>query len=90
MGKPAIGYYAPSHLFANNVFAGNAAAQSIYPECNSFVESSNAIGFVSLTGTSNYQLKPNSKFRNAANDHKDIGADSAAVAQASGLAIAGK
>ena len=89
-GKVAIGYYAPSNLFANNVFVGNAAAQPLYPECNYFVDSSNAVGFVSLTGTSNYQLKTNSKFRNAAIDHKDVGADAAAVAQASRIAIAGK
>ena len=90
VGKPAISYYAPSNIFANNVFTGNAAAQSLYPECNYFVDSSNAVGFVSLTGTSNYQLKTNSKFRNAAIDHKDVGADAAAVAQASRIAIAGK
>ena len=89
-GKAAISHYAPSNVIANNVFMGNAAAHTLYPECNYFVDSSNAVGFVSLTGGPNYQLKTNSKFHNAAIDRKDVGADAAAVAKAVQSAIAGK
>ena len=72
-GKAAIGYYAPSSVIANNVFAGGGAtqSQSLYPECNYFLDGNNAVGFVSLTGGSNYQLKTNSKFRNAATEFYD-------------------
>ncbi len=87
-GKAALNYYAPSNVFANNVFIGNVAAQSLYPECNYFVDSSNAVGFVGAMGDANYQLKTNSKFRKASTDRKDVGADAAAVAQASRIAIA--
>ncbi len=88
-GKVGINHYAPSNVIGNNVFVGNTAVQSLYPECNYFVDSSNAVGFVSMADA-NYQLKTNSKFHNAASDHKDVGADAAAVAKAARTAIAGK
>jgi hypothetical protein len=50
---------------------------------NYFPPTPKAIGFVDFTG-GNYRLAPNSKYKNAATDGKDIGCDFDALIAAQG------
>jgi hypothetical protein len=76
---------APGSIFTKNVFvrdprAGNGSGPP-YPPNNFFVQSWDAVRFVDLA-RGDYQLAPNSPYRKAGTDGKDLGADIGAVLQA--------
>ena len=78
MGNPAITQYFPSSIITANVIAKEANApsnvESIYPAGNFFPQSMQAVGFVDYE-RGNYRLRPNSRFRSAATDGTDPGAN---------------
>lgn len=75
-GNSVIEFYFPGGVFQRNVFIGMPAEvkPSQYPGGNFFVASADDVKFVDRVG-GNYRLAPDSPFRNAGADGKDLGAD---------------
>lgn len=71
-GTIALNLFTPGYKFEKNIIV-NADA-SLYPAQNFYPRSASAVGFVDYEG-GNYRLKPDSRFRGAATDGTDPGAD---------------
>jgi hypothetical protein len=83
VGTDTLQGFFPDGVFEFNAIAGGDATR--YPKGNTFVaEADFNAAFVDAAG-GDYRLKPGSRFRGAASDGRDVGADVAAVAQALGL-----
>ena len=78
IGNRSLTHYFPGSIVTGNVIAkevnapGNA--ESLYPAGNFFPQSMQAVGFVDYE-RGNYRLRPGSRFRSAATDGTDPGAD---------------
>jgi hypothetical protein len=72
-GRRTLTVYFPGAVVEGNVMAGNPYP-SQYPPGNFDPPTLGAVGFVDLAG-GNYRLGPSSRFKGAAGDGKDIGAD---------------
>jgi hypothetical protein len=78
-GVATLEFHAPNYIFRGNVIVG--AAMGAYPSKNFFVGDWKKVKFVDFEG-GNYRLAPDSKFRRAGTDGKDIGADIEAIEKA--------
>lgn len=78
IGNPALDYYFPGSIVTGNVIAKEvnapSNAESLYPAGNFFPQSMQAVGFVDYN-RGNYRLRPESRFRSAATDGTDPGAN---------------
>jgi hypothetical protein len=78
IGNPAITRFFPGSIVTGNVIVKEvnapSNAESIYPAGNFFPESMQAVGFVDYDRR-NYRLRPGSRFRSAATDGTDPGAN---------------
>ena len=82
-GDDTLRAYFPGAQFQSNAIAGGDAGR--YPSGNVFLpEAEFDAQFVS-PATGDFRLKPGSRFRAAASDKKDLGADISAIALALGL-----
>ena len=77
--------YFSGYVFKDNVIVGGAAPN--YPSDNFFPPNLGAVGFVKYHGgaesiRSDYNLGPNSPYRNVGTDRKDLGADFGAILSA--------
>jgi hypothetical protein len=82
-GQDTLDSYFPGALFQSNAIAGGDSRR--YPSGNTFLsEDEFASQFVNAAA-GDFRLKPGSRFRSAASDEKDLGADMAALALALGL-----
>jgi len=79
VGVSALNYYFPGYVFQKNVIAG-VPAGVVYPADNFFPTSLNLVGFVNMAA-GDYRLGPNSPYRNAGTDGKDLGCDFTALPQ---------
>jgi hypothetical protein len=70
-------------VFKSNAIAGGDPGS--YPGGNVFVREGEFDNHFADPATGDFRLKPSSRFRGAASDKKDLGADMAAIAQAMGL-----
>jgi hypothetical protein len=75
VAQDALTQYYPGAVFVKNVLAGAKATS--YPAENFFPPAFDALFVDAAAG--NYRLKPNSSYKNAGTDGKDIGADIDAV-----------
>ncbi len=81
-------FHAPGHVFRGNVIVGDSVGA--YPGKNSFAGDWKKVKFVNGEGA-NFCLAPDSKFRKAGTDGKDIGADFDAIEKATaGVVATGK
>jgi len=81
-GQDTLSAFFPDAVFQSNVIAGGDAAR--YPKGNTFIsEQDFDRSFVNAPG-GDYRLVPSSRFRGAASDGRDVGADIAAIAQSLG------
>jgi hypothetical protein len=78
-GVNAISYYLPGGVVRNNVIIGAPAAN--YPVGNFFPATPAEVGFVDFL-RGDYRLAPHSRYKRAASDGRDIGADIDAVTNA--------
>jgi len=78
IGKKAVEHYFPGAIVTGNVIAKEvnapSNAESLYPSGNFFPQSMQAVGFVDYE-RGNYRLRPESRFRSAATDGTDPGAN---------------
>jgi hypothetical protein len=82
-GTDTLQWYFPGAIFQSNAIAGGDAR--IYPSGNTFVgDGELAANFVNAAA-GDFRLRPDSRFRRAASDKKDLGADMAALATALGI-----
>lgn len=82
VGADTLDAYFPGIAFSSNGIAGGDAR--LYPSGNTFVGADDFDRqFVNPSG-GDYRLKPDSRFRRAASDGRDLGADVAALMQALG------
>jgi hypothetical protein len=72
VGSRTLSAYFPDAVVRRNVIAGGQAA--LYPEDNFFPASLAQVGFMDLA-RGDYRLSPNSPYRRAGTDGKDLGAD---------------
>src|SRR5581483_10539042 len=70
--EQTLSTYFPNAAFTKNVLIGGNAKQ--YPQGNFFPATAADVDFVNLS-SGDYRLAPNSPFKNAATDGKDIGAN---------------
>ena len=78
-GVVAINYFLPGGVVTHNVIIGARAA--IYPVGNFFPATPTDVGFVDFP-RGDYRLAPQSRYKRAASDGRDIGADIDAVTNA--------
>jgi hypothetical protein len=78
-GVSAISYYLPGGVVTHNVIIG--APASIYPVGNFFPATPTDVGFVDFP-RGDYRLAPQSRYKRAASDGRDIGADIDALTNA--------
>jgi hypothetical protein len=78
-GNTAISYFLPGAVVTKNVIIGASAA--IYPVGNFFPATPGEVGFVDFA-RGDYRLAPQSRYKRAASDGRDIGADIDAVTNA--------
>jgi len=83
-GLPTRAAFFPDGVFRRNVIAGGNAER--YPADNFFPTTLDDVGFVDRA-RGNYRLGPASKYRRAASDGGDIGADFPALEEALGAAL---
>ncbi|HEV2668649.1 MAG TPA: hypothetical protein VG324_27275 [Blastocatellia bacterium] len=76
-GVGALNYYFPGAILRKNVIVG-VPQGVIYPPDNFMPASLSLVGFFDLAG-GDYRLGPNSPYRNAGTDGKDIGCDITAL-----------
>src|SRR5215813_1597333 len=69
-GLEALAFYFPGYDFRRNIIIG--AQSSNYPPDNFYPTSINLVGFIDFAN-GNFRLGPNSPYRNAGTDGKDIG-----------------
>lgn len=82
-GADTLQAFFPQAVFQNNGIAGGDSKG--YPGGNAFIDIQEfEQQFMNATG-GDFRLRPNSRFRGAASDRKDLGADLAAIALAMGL-----
>lgn len=78
IGNPGLKHYFPGSIVTGNVIAKEvnapSNAESLYPAGNFFPPSMEAVGFVDYA-RGNYRLRPGSRFRSAATDGTDPGAN---------------
>jgi hypothetical protein len=88
-GTPTLDHYFPDYVFLKNVIENVSTSgmpQSAYPGSTFFPSDWAAVRFVNFA-TGNYALAPNSPYKNAGTDGKDIGPDIAGLDAATVLAI---
>ncbi|HKQ75654.1 MAG TPA: IPT/TIG domain-containing protein [Blastocatellia bacterium] len=78
-GNETINTYFHGSVFKKNVFVGGPA--ELYPPDNFFPTSFDQVGFVNRAG-GNFRLNPDSPFKDAGTDGKDIGCDFGALDRA--------
>jgi hypothetical protein len=82
VGLDTLAAYFPGIVFSTNGIAGGEARR--YPSGNQFVDESDfERQFVDAAG-GDFRLRPDSRFRRAASDGRDLGADIAAIMKAFG------
>ena len=77
--------YFPGVIFSTNGIAGGESRR--YPSGNQFVDEGEFERQFVDAAASDFRLKPNSRFRKAASDGRDLGADIAAIMQALGWRV---
>jgi Purple acid Phosphatase, N-terminal domain len=77
VGNTALNFYFPGAIFQKNVIVGVPSGVS-YPAGNFLIALLSQVGFVDLAG-GDYRLGPNSPYRNAGTDGRDIGCDVTAL-----------
>ena len=83
VGEDSLRMFFPGIVFTSNAIAGGDAR--LYPSGNTFVSEEEFNEQFVDVARGDFRLRPNSRFRRAASDKRDLGADVAAIAQAMGL-----
>ena len=83
VGEDSLRTYFPGIVFTSNAIAGGNAAG--YPSGNTFVSEQDWDTQFLNVAEGDFRLQANSRFRKAASDGKDLGADIGAIALAMGL-----
>jgi hypothetical protein len=78
-GTVTLSHYAPGYVFLKNALIGGDAAK--YPAGNFFPANRAAVGFIDEPND-DYRLRPDSPYKGAGTDGKDLGADIDAVNEA--------
>ncbi len=86
-GLATLHHYFPGYTFQKNVIVGGGHA-SVYPANNFFPSSLDAVGFTGWA-EDDFRLSASSPYKNAATDHKDIGADMSSLALATAGVVQG-
>jgi hypothetical protein len=82
VGRDTIEANFPGNIFASNVIAGGDSRR--YPSGNQFVDEQEFERQFMNAAEGDFRLKPDSRFRGAASDGRDLGADIAAIMKALG------
>jgi hypothetical protein len=83
VGEDTLRTYFPGIVFSSNAIAGGNARG--YPAGNTFVSEDEWETQFQNAAAGDFRLQPNSRFKKAASDGKDLGADISAIAIAMGL-----
>jgi len=81
-GQDTLTAFFPDAVFQSNVIAGGDAGR--YPKGNTFINEQDFDRSFVNASAGDYRLAPSSRFRGAASDGRDIGADTAMIAQSLG------
>lgn len=82
-GQDTLDWYFPGAVFSGNAIAGGDSRR--YPPGNAFVPEAEFDAQFVNAASGDFRLRSNSRFRGAASDKKDLGADVSALAGALGL-----
>lgn len=82
-GQDSLDWYFPGAQFQSNGIAGGDARR--YPQGNAFLSEAEFEAQFVAPAAGDFRLKPDSRFRGAASDKKDLGADLSALAAALGI-----
>jgi hypothetical protein len=82
-GQDTLDWYFPGAVFSGNAIAGGDSRR--YPPGNAFVPETEFDAQFVNAASGDFRLRSNSRFRGAASDKKDLGADVSALAGALGL-----
>ena len=82
-GADTLQAFFPQSVFANNAIAGGES--KLYPGGNAFIDVQEFERQFMNASAGDFRLRPGSRFRAAASDGKDLGADLNAIAAAMGL-----
>lgn len=82
VGRDTIDAYFPGIVFSSNVIAGGDSRR--YPSGNQFVSEQEFERQFVNAAEGDFRLKPDSRYRGAASDGRDLGADIAAIMKALG------
>lgn len=85
VGTDTLDAYFPGIIFSTNAIAGGESRR--YPSGNQFLDEEEFDRQFVNAATGDFRLKPNSRFRRAASDGRDLGADIAAIMQALGWRV---
>jgi len=81
-GQDTLNAFFPDAVFQSNVIAGGDAGR--YPKGNTFINEQDFDRSFVNAGAGDYRLAPSSRLRGAASDGRDVGADTAMIAQSLG------
>ena len=88
VGTDTLEAYFPGIIFSTNGIAGGESRR--YPSGNHFVDEREFESQFVNAAAGDYRLRPNSRFRKAASDGRDLGADVQAIMQALGWRTASR
>jgi hypothetical protein len=83
VGQDTLDAFFPDAVFQSNAIAGGDSRR--YPKGNNFIGENDFDAAFLDPAAGDYRLKPASRFRGAASDGRDVGADVAAIGLALGL-----
>jgi hypothetical protein len=81
-GQDTLNAFFPDAVFQSNVIAGGDAGR--YPKGNTFINEQDFDRSFVNASAGDYRLAPSSRLRGAASDGRDVGADTAMIAQSLG------